>query len=302
MLVHRIASAFVLLAFAACHATAESNALQAVIRGAIDDPDTPFQLEVFCTDEQSRRSLVVFRGAIGVWNDERQVRLLADDRRALLQLLLDAGFTEFEARYGEQEKAEKQEGPVRIICQVSIAIAGREKASVQLLDGEQSPDLLGLAAALLDRIEPRAAGGMAATGLEDGLMKLSDGALAPELLELRLLRLFDDETPASGYIVRIRGGKISRQPYVPGDRVGDVDSRPLDGCAVRGLIDALADARVWDLPRNLRHGGFAELEVAVLGSRHIVSARSGFRSADAETQGRFGQMLERIECFSAECL
>ncbi len=292
----------ILFAFAACHATAESDALQAVIRGAIDDPDTPFQLDVFCTDVQSRRSLVVFRGAIAVWNGERQVRLIADDRRALLQLLLDAGFADFEARYGKLEKADKQEAPLRITCRIGIAIAGREKASLQLHDGEQSPDLLGLAAALLDRIEPRAADGIAVTSLEDGLFNLSEGTLAPELLDLRLLRLPDDESATSGYILRVRGGEISRQPYAPGDFVGDVDSRPLDGCAVPELINALADARVWDLPRNLRHEETAELEIAVLGSRHVVSARSGFRSADAETLGRFEQMLERIESFSAECL
>lgn len=280
-------------------AAAGSDALNNAIEIAVDDPNTPFQLDVYCTDIQNRRSLTVFQGTVGVWNGERQVRLHADDRRALLQLLLDSGFADFEERYGEQRKADKQEAPLRATCRVSIAIAGHEKTSVQLLDGEQSPDLLGLAAALLDRIEPRGADGIVATSLEDGLVNLASGALAPELLELRLLRLPEDSRVATGFILRVRGGKISRQPYAPGDLVGEIDTRPLDACMARELVSALNNARVWDLPRNLRHEGTAELELAVLGSRYSVSARSSFRNADADTQLRFERMVERIESLSA---
>lgn len=282
-------------------AAADSDALHVAIESAVNDPNTPFQLDVFCSDVQSHRSLTVFRGTVGVWNGERQVRLQADVRRALLQLLLDTGFASFEARYGGQKKADKQEAPLRVTCRVSIAIAGIDKMSIQLLDGDQSPELLGLAAALLDQIEPRAANGITVTSLEDGLAKLSSGALAPVLLELRLLRLPEDRDAASGLILRIRGGELSRQPYAPGDFVGDIDTRPIDDCVVRDFVDSLKDARVWDLPRNLRHEGTAELEVAVLGSRYSVSARPSFRSADADEQARFERMVERLVSSSAEC-
>ena len=269
--------------------------MRGAIQGAIKDPDTPFQLEVFCTDVQSRRSLVVFRGTIGVWNGERQVRLDAGDRRALLQLLLDADFAGFEARYGGQNKADKQEAPLRAACRVRIAVAGIEKESTQMLDGEQSPELLGLATALLDLVEPRAIDGIAASNLENGLANLASRALAPELLELRLLRLYEDKSDPTGFILRIRGGQFSHQPYVPGELVGDIDSRPLDSCVLHQLVSALMEAQVWNVPRNLNYKGTTELEVAVLGFHYSVSARSSFRSADTAVQSRFQRLIDRIE-------
>ena len=300
MSVPRISSFLALLIFAACLAAAESDELNGAIEDAIKDPDMSFQLDVFCTDAQNRRSLTVFNGAVSVWNGERQVRLHADDRRALLEKLLEAGFSGFEARYGERKKADKQEAPLRAICRVSIMIAGVEKASTQLLDGERSADLYRLANALLDLIEPRAMDGIVATSLEDGLVKLASGSLAPELLELRLLQLPEDRSLTTGLIVRVRGGRISRQPYAPGDFVGDIDSQRLDECTVRELARILTIAKVWDLPRNLHHDGTAELELSVLGSRNYLSARSSFRNAEGGTRARFEWMIERIESLLAD--
>ena len=100
---------------------------------------------------------------------------------------------------------------------------------------------------------------------------------------------------ATGFILRIRGSEISRQPYAPGEIVGDIESQSLDLSMVRELVSALTDAAVWDLPRNLHYDGTAELEVAVLDSRHTASARSSFRSADADSQARFERMLEQLE-------
>jgi len=301
MFTYRIPLGITLLVIAACHAKAESDALHTVIDSAVDDPNTPFQLDVFCTDAQSKRVLTVFRGAIAVWNEKRQVTLQAHERRALLQLLLGAGFADFQDRYGGQRKDDKQEAPLRIICSVSIKIAGYEKASVQLFDGEQSPDLLGLANALLDSIEPRAADGVVAQSLEEGLLKLADGEIAPEVLELRVLRLPEDRTVANGYILRIKGGEISRQPYAPGEFVGDIDAGPIDDCGMSELVAALNSGRIWATPRNLRFDGIAELDVAVLGSRYSVSARSSFLSAEADTQARFERMIERLERLPSEC-
>jgi len=275
--------------------------LNDVIESAVNDPNTSFQLDVYCTDVQSRRSLTIFHGTVGVWNGERQVRLHADDRRALLQLLHDAGFASFEARYGGQKKADKQEAPLRVTCRVYLELAGREKTSIQLLEGEQSSELIGLAGGLLDVVEPRAANGVVAATLDDGLAKIADGVLAPEIIELRLLQLPKDTTARPGSILRIRGGNISRQPYAPGKLVGEVDSSPLDACVTREVVAALIDARAWDLPRNLRREGTTELDVGVLGSRVSVLARSSFRNAEADAQARFERMIDRLEGLQAEC-
>jgi len=295
----RFALAMALILLSAQLPAAAGDALDRSILDALDDPGVPFRLEVYCLNGQSRRSLAVFRGAVAVWNGEQQVRLGIQDRRVLLGLLLDSGFADFEARYGEQSKADKQEAPLRVSCRISLTISGNEKTSVQLLEGVQSNDLLGLAGALLDRIEPLAAQGISATSLEDALAKLADGVLAPEVLELRLLRLVENRE--EGSILRIRGGDISQQSYTPGKKVGDVESGPIDACSIKLVSASLEDAAVWDLPRNLRYSGTTELDITVLGFRQNVQARSTFRSADADTQARFERLIERLENRVSEC-
>ena len=66
MYVPRVASTIVLLILAGLLAAAEGDALKGAIESAVGNSETPFQLDVFCTNAQSRRSLTVFRGAVGV--------------------------------------------------------------------------------------------------------------------------------------------------------------------------------------------------------------------------------------------
>ncbi len=292
------ATAFCLLwsqAIAAAHTD-----INAAIQSAIDDPAVPFELDTHCSDKQSRRALTVFRGTTAIWNGQTQILLGADDRRALLELLLASGFSEFDARYGEAKKADKQEAPLRVSCRVHLTISGLTKSSLQEFMGEASPGLLDLAHALLDRVEPLSESGTTAVSLEDGLNKLADGVLLPEMLELRLLDLPDDAATA-GVILRVSGGDISRQQYRPGKLVGDVVEDTIDECSMRNVVAALREAEVWNLPRNLKHAGTAELDVSVLGHRHNTQARTSYARVDGDLQSRFEQLLSRLETLETIC-
>lgn len=291
------ALAFSLLALGA-DASAESTA---PLEAARADASIPFELRVDCTDQDSRRSLQVIRGSIAVWGNERQVRLSSEDREALLDLLVDADFPRFAPRYGETPKAEKQEAPLRVSCRIHVAVPGLEKSSVQLLDGEQSEQLLRLARQLLDRIEPLAAGGVTATSLEDGLAKLADQTLAPEVLGLRFVTLPDAGGSAPGTILRIEGGQISKQDYAPGEAVGAVHTRDLAACQLRDIISALRDARLWELPINLREDGVIELEVRVLSQSKTVIARSSFSPAPDAQQTAFAGLLTQLAAQPSAC-
>ncbi|MGB5337363.1 MAG: hypothetical protein WBN07_17220, partial [Woeseiaceae bacterium] len=174
--------------------------LTAALTAARADSGVPFHLRVNCTERDSRRSLEVIRGSVAVWGNHWQVRLAAKDRAALIDMLLDADFAHFAPRYGEKPKADKQEAPLKVSCRIHVAVQEAKKTSIQLLDGEPSEQLLGLARQLLDRIEPLAADGVMAADLEDGLAKLADGALAPEVLRLRLLSLHESENGRAGSI------------------------------------------------------------------------------------------------------
>ncbi|MFQ5982898.1 MAG: hypothetical protein ACE5KS_05940, partial [Woeseiaceae bacterium] len=84
--------------------------------------DIPFHLEVDCTDDEASRSLKVFRGEIAVWNRERQITLDSGKRRVLLELLFDARFPDFGARYGGRPKADKEEAALRVSCRIHLSV------------------------------------------------------------------------------------------------------------------------------------------------------------------------------------
>ena len=281
---------------------AAPETLTAALTAARADSGVPFHLEINCTERDSRRSLEVIRGSVAIWGNDRQVRLSGEDRGALIDLLLKADFAHFAPRYGETPKADKQEAPLRVYCRIHVALQGVEKTSVQVMDGEQSEQLLSLARRLLDRIEPLAADGVMAADLEDGLAKLADGALAPEVLRLRLLSLHESENGRAGSILRIEDGRVSRQPYAPGTAVGKIRAQDLSACQLRAVVAALRDAAFPELPINLhRAGGMVELEVSVLGQRKFVSSRPGFEPASSTTQAAFADMLKRLADLPSSC-
>jgi hypothetical protein len=280
---------------------AAAEALTAALNAARTDSGIPFRLQVNCTEQDSRRSLEVIRGGVAVWGSDRQVRLADNDRRALIDLLLDADFADFAPRYGETPKADKQEAPLRVSCRIHVALQEVQKTSVQVLDGEQSEQLLGLARRLLDRIEPLAADGVMAVTLEDGLAKLADGALAPEVLDLRLVTIADAGGDEPGAIVRIEGGQVSRQAYDPGETVGAVQIRDLTQCQLQDIISALGDARLWALPINMHADAVTELEVRILSQRKTVIARPTFKPAPIAQQTALADLLTQIESQPAEC-
>lgn len=277
-------------------------ALSLAIQDVLHDPQTPYHLEVDCTDDEAIRSLKVFRGEVAIWNRERQIMLEAVERKVLLTMLLDAGFSNFEARYGGRPKAEKEEAALRVSCRINLAVSELKKTSVQLYEGEQSAALLGLAAMLLDWIEPLAAGGVTATDIGDGLIKLADGKLAPETLELRLLRLPADVAVETGVILRILGGDISRQNYAPGRVVEPPDWSRITSCRLSRVVAALRDAGFRELPINLTGKGVAELEVGVLGHRKTVIARPRLNAAaQIPARDRFEQLVAELDRAGADC-
>lgn len=295
----RLVSALAALAWLMLSGACASAPADAPLTRALEtvraDPDMPFQLQVTCTDKVRSRSLEVIRGLVAVWGNEHQVRLSAEDRGTLIQMLVDADFARFKPRYGETPKADKQEAPLRVSCRIHVALRGVEHTSVQLLNGQQSEELLGLAGRLLDQIQPLAAAGVSATNIEDGLAKLGDGVLAPEVLRLRLLTLPDAAGERAGSILRIEASTVSRQPYTPGESVGEIRSREMSPNEMQGIVAALRDASFQDLPLNLQANELTELELSVLGRRKTVVARSSFKQASMQAQEDFDDLLKRLE-------
>jgi hypothetical protein len=280
---------------------AAEQALTAAIGQARDDGARPFHLEVHCADEERIRTLTVYRGRVAVWNRDRQFELDDDTRRAVLTHLLDGDFPALEARYGGKPKAGKQEAALRISCRIFMAVDGQQKTSAQVFFGEQSAALLGLANAILDRVEPLAADGVRASSLEDGLRKLRTGALAPETLSLRLAALPAVRSEEAGYVLRVEAGRLERQVYAPGRHIGEPSVRVMAPCQFEAALDALLQAGVWRFPVNLARELATDLEVGVLGHRAQVVARPDFRPASPDVQASFETLVAALEAQPSNC-
>jgi hypothetical protein len=264
------------LLITAAHAVDEiagNNELRQAIQTAKNQQDSPFTLDVRCTDAQVRRVLQVYSAGVGVWNRHTQISLPWPLRSRLLGLLLDYDFPAFSDRYGEKAKSGKMEGPLRVSCEINFAIGSLQKSSAQLSDGPQSANFTDLAKALLNEAEPLAGKGLTIKNLTDGLDKLASGILASQVFSLRYVEIPSPGSALDGVIVRIGDGQLTRQVYTPGRVMGEPISDKLTVGQFHTLVETLQAVGFSDLPINLYALNQIELEVQVLGQRKTIIAR-----------------------------
>jgi hypothetical protein len=253
--------------------TTAVDELRQAITTARRQVDSPFSLDVRCTNEQARRSLQVFSSGVGVWNRSVQISLPWSTRGNLLGLLLTHDFPAFAPRYGDQAVAGKMDGPMRVSCEINFAINGLQKTSVQLYDGPQSSNFLSLANALLDESEPLAQHGVSSKDLRESLDKLASGVLAPQVFSLRYVETPSPGNTKDGMIIRIGDAQLTRQAYTPGRVMGKPSSQQLPADRFQILVQTLRSADFSNLPLNLYAEDQIELEVKVLGQRKTIIAR-----------------------------
>jgi hypothetical protein len=275
----------------------EESGLARALEAARDVPGGPFHLLVNCAGEQGFRGLEVFPSGVAVWNGRSQVELATAVRVALLETLIRRDFPSLEASYGGREEPGSPTAALRIICRVELDINGRHKSSVQLADGEQSPELSALAGELLDLVAPLAATGISAENLSDGLAKVALATLAPESFELRFVQLPEAGGEGAGSILRVEGGVISIQPYAPGRAIGEPVSLDLEPADFAAFVSAIRRADPETLPVNLWSEFYLEFEVRVLQHRRSIMARPFSRLSGqkgGEPQQRFDRLVAAL--------
>lgn len=269
------------------------EALTAAIQQGIDTAGSPFYLQVHCINQEGIRSLEIFPNGIAIWGGRIQISLSESSRVTLLKTLLISEFSQLKPSYGGRQRPEKSEAGFRISCRLHLKIDEMEKSSVQQADGEQSPQLNHLAAELLNQVKPLADGGVSAIDLNDGLNKLATGELAPQSFKLRFTDLSPENNTKPGSILRIAGGKISRQAYSPGSTLGAQLWTPLKQEAYQELISALQIADPVGFPVNLWSERMLELEIQVLQHKKTVLARS-FSRLNANDKGPAQQRFDSL--------
>ncbi len=240
---------------------------------ALGIPGVPFRLHVDCGNENGFRQLEVFQSGIAIFMGRTQVSLGETQRSALLGILNEQGFANFDSVYGGEEKNTRERGPTIVTCRVILHLEGLEKNSVQLAEGRQSARLADLANALMNAVEPSAAEGITPTNLEDGLSKLASGQLAPETLNLRFVQLPLKDQTGLGSILIIKDGLVSHQEYSPGRSKGAPVSAPLSAHSAVALAKALQKGKPSTLPVNLWAESHIEFQLTVLGHGAAVVAR-----------------------------
>ena len=247
--------------------------LDKALRAALSDPHQAFSMQIECTGENGIRSLNLFPGGVAIWNNRVQVSINNPVRERLIKALLKADFPSFETHYGGKPGSGRIKAPNIVMCSIEVQTGGVEKASYQDVNGDRSETFLGLAAELLDVVEPLAEQGISTTSLADALGLLKQGKLAPQALVLRVMRLHA-EAEKAGAMLRIEGGVLSRRVYQPGVRVGDWESSAMDTDTFQAVIQQLLDAKVWSLPANLPSVDSYQMSVTVLNHSIMIRSRS----------------------------
>ena len=271
-----------------------TNLFSTALQSAHASPDIALAIQVQCTDDKGIRSMRIFPNGVLIWNLDHQARIGREDRTALIDMLLKADFPAFKDHYGGKRISEKAGAPIIVLCSIDVQAGGAEKSSYQDANGERSKTFMALAASLLDRVEPLAAGGITAASLAGGLAMLSSGELATEALTLRLLRMPTDESDL-GIIVSVESGQLNRRDYRPGVKVGDLRSSALTQASLETLLTALAQADFPDMPANLPASDVYQLKIRVLQHEHSVRARPTRQAPSAELDQASARLIQLVK-------
>jgi hypothetical protein len=281
--------------------------LRHVLERAISDRagwDT-LRLLVDCRRGDAMTSLTVFGSGVGIWSEERQFTLDAGHISGLLRALQAADFPGMEDTYGGAPRPGRPStghGALVTIatCRIELSLGGHHKQVVQLAQGEQSPKLKKLADDLLDICKAPARLGLTATGLRDGLEKVSRGDLEPETLLLVVHRKPQDKSGGDrpGFLLRVSGYQVTTRAYHPATGYQDPVSLHIEAKEVRTLARELAarDPAAW--PVNLYAAEYTDLSIQVLNHEKAIQARQ-FAALERTTHGRqqkdFEEAFEILE-------
>jgi len=273
---------------------ASSNPLDAALQRVIKTPQSPFRLQVDCTDQKGIRSLDLFTGGIAIWNGRSQVTLPPGARSTLLETLLNHGFSNFAAHYGGNKHPIKTEAAARISCRIWAKVENLQKSSVQQTGGQQSTPLTRLATVLLDQAEQFTQNSITPNDLQDALDMLSAGQLAPQVLRLRFVDLPSRAMNKPGSILLVSGGQVSHRAYSPGHTIAEQVWKPLTNEQYLELLQGLQHAQPESLPGNLWSEDQLQFQVQVMAHKKAVLARPFVAldsSVQSDDQQRFNSLL-----------
>jgi hypothetical protein len=236
-------------------------------------------------------SAELFGRGVGIWNDRVQFPLSRRDLLAALAEFRNARFGAMPDQFGEVTDFLRMRG------KSSLTIAGAEKTVVQLEAGPQSEKLRDFTGKVLGMAERRARRGVSAASLADGLGKIAAGRLAPEALDVVVVRR--EEKPANpaeeeGSLLAVRGRDVRARVFRRATGYGTPSRLTLSDEEVKRLTSLLAEESLADLPSNLYAREYTDLHVAVLQWKKDLQART-YLDVTPQTHGAKQAAFDRID-------
>lgn len=266
-------------------------ALEKRIRG--EAPLDDVRVEVVWARGGPMSSVSVYGNGVGIWDRKLQFRLTKPQVLAILKTLRQDHFGTMRNVFGKRKKMKGR---------VAVRAGTISKSVIQMIDGDQSPELAALADKLLSLCAQPAKSGVGAKNLAEGLQKVAAGGLAPETLSATVQRRFERPDPASGetgWILHLEG-RVAVSESLPGGR----PSAPrmqlvLSETDFRDLAGLLAGSRAAELPINLYGSEYTDLQLDVLSSSRSIAARR-YLNMTPDTHGEAQKSFEKIyEAFRA---
>lgn len=259
------------------------------------------RIDIGCLGDSGFRSLTIYGSGVGIWDEESQFELSPAEILAALDTFRRFDFAAMRPSYGGKNDPAPIPGDdaaaaIRVTCYVSLDLDGASKRVSQLFGGRQSRELREMVDELFAGCRERAAAGVTATDLEDGLDKISRLELAPEALAILVHRKAEPGSQASvdpGWLLRVEGLKAVTRPYLTTQGLGEPVELLLGRDRLGEIAQALAQGRLAGLPANLWAEQYTDLTVKVLNHEVNVQAR-GFAGMTPTTHGERQRDFDQI--------
>ena len=241
--------------------------------------------------ERRMTSAAIFGSGVGIWDGRVQFHLSREELLSALEAVRKARFGGMPARLGEEAE------PLSIRGKMTVTIGQSTKGVVQLESGPQSEDLSALAETLLALSQRRAREGVSAESLSDALAKVAAGRLAPEVLELVLVRRKEnmkDSEGEDGSMLRVEGREARAWVFRRGSGYGASHRLRLTDKDTLQLAALLRASDPADLPPNLYAAQYTDLRVEILQWSRDIQARRSL-GVTPRTHGARQEAFDRMD-------
>jgi hypothetical protein len=265
------------------------------------------------------RSLVLYGDGVGVWKGAKQFKVKPKAVKKMLRMLEKAHFCTLESEAGEADEPRVTRGITLVVGDLTKTVmqvedkegereaggheAGKPEAGKPVVGKRGAEEreaeeregaahtLETLAPRLLDACEKQGEAGIVAASLQDGLDKVRDGVLAPEVLSVSIN--VPERGKGGGWIIQLHGRQAAVMSRDEKEGYGPKRLARLTEAEFAALATSLAGSGVAALPLNVYSPSYADLSVGVMNHRRSLQARA-FAGMTPDTNRPAQQAFERL--------